>query len=305
MLISKFVKKWFIAIVLFLLLFQPSALFAQVVEIYDEDESLWYPLENKKSLFYVNDASNYSFGLRDEISSVMQNLGEPLQITEKLTFPGYRDDHITVIIDYPDFEIQYSYEKNQNHPRTISYIKLKTDKVSISEKNANASDDGYYAEYLFDYKTKLCIDAQLGILNEERNPTVRAEAYLNNYFDGKQYFCEKYLFGDDEMTFAFCPNKEDEKIFQSAILFQSEEDKIIPRLFFYGGRINNAYPNEMLVNMKSSTKDFYGLSIHHVNGYNTFSINCYWKQGKDVADPILVEWKNNRFRKYKIDEEIL
>lgn len=180
----------------------------------DEDESLWYPLENKKSLFYVNDASNYSFGLRDEISSVMQNLGEPLQITEKLTYPEYRDDHITVIIDYSDFEIQYSYEKNQNHPRTISYIKLKTDKVSISEKkvgigkmtvtdvmelyqdletykyevfedekgrkildiafatydksfkNANASDDGYYAEYLFDYKTKLCIDAQLGIFRE-------------------------------------------------------------------------------------------------------------------------------------------
>ena len=142
-------------------------------------------------------------------------------------------------------------------------------------------------------------------VNKERKPTVLVEAYLNNFFDGKQYICEKYLFGDDEMTFAFCPNKEDEKIFQRAILFQSEEDKIIPRLFFYGGRINNAYPNEMLVNMKSSTKDFYGLSIHHVDGYNTFSINCYWKQGKDVADSILLEWKNNRFRKYKIDEEIL
>lgn len=129
--------------------------------------------------------------------------------------------------------------------------------------------------------------------------------YFNNFFDGKQYICEKYLFGDDEMTFAFCPNKEDEKIFQRAILFQSEEDKIISRLFFYGGRINNAYPNEMLVNMKSSTKDFYGLSIHHVNGYNTLSVNCYWNQGKDVADSILLEWKNNRFRKYKIDEEIL
>ena len=213
--ISKFVKKHLIAVVLFMLLFQPSVLFAQVVVIDDEDESLWYPLENKKSLFYVNDASNYSFGLRDEISSVMQNLGEPLQITEKLTFPGYRDDHITVIIDYPDFEIQYRYEKNQNHPRTINHIKLKTDRVSISEKNAgigkmmvtdvmelyqnletykyevfedekgrkildiafatydksfknaNASDDGYYAEYLFDYKTKLCIGAQLGILWEQ------------------------------------------------------------------------------------------------------------------------------------------
>ena len=134
---------------------------------------------------------------------------------------------------------------------------------------------------------------------------VLIEAYLNNYFDGKQYICEKYLFGDDEMTFAFCPNKEDEKIFQRAILFQSEEDKIIPRLFFRGGRINNAYPNEMLVNMKSSKKDFYGLSIHHVDGYNTLSVNCYWNQGKDVADSILLEWKNNRFRKYKIDEEIL
>ena len=213
--ISKFVKKHLIAVVLFMLLFQPSVLFAQVVVIDDEDESLWYPLENKKSLFYVNDVANYSFGLRDEISSVMKNLGKPLQITEKLTYPEYRDDHITVIIDYPDFEIQYSYEKKQNFPWTINHIKLKTDRVSISEKNAgigkmmvtdvmelyqdletykyevfedekgrkildiafatydksfknaNASDnDGYYAEYLFDYKTKLCIDAQLGIFRE-------------------------------------------------------------------------------------------------------------------------------------------
>ena len=128
MLISKFVKKHLIAIVLFLLLFQPSALFAQVVVIDDEDESLWYPLENKKSLFYVNDASNYSFGLRDEISSVMQNLGEPLQITEKLTYPEYRDDHITVIIDYPDFEIQYSYEKNHTKSIPNSYdFKISTE----------------------------------------------------------------------------------------------------------------------------------------------------------------------------------
>lgn len=214
MLISKFAKKHLIAIVLFMLLFQPSVLFAQVVVIDDEEESLWYPLENKKSLFFVNTAANYSFGLRDEISSVMQNLGEPLQITEKLTYPEYRDDHITVILDYPDFEIQYSYEKKQNFPRTINHIKLKTDRVSISEKkvgigkmmvtdvmelyqdletykyevfedekgrkildiafatydksfkNTNASDDGYYAEYLFDYKTKLCIGAQLGIFRE-------------------------------------------------------------------------------------------------------------------------------------------
>lgn len=43
-------------------------------------------------------------------------------------------------------------------------------------------------------------------VNKERKPTVLVEAYLNNFFDGKQYICEKYLFGDDEMTFAFCPN---------------------------------------------------------------------------------------------------
>ena len=108
------IQKYKKIILLFILLFQFSVVFAQVVEIYEEEESLWYPLENKKSLFFVYTANNYSFGLRDEISSVIKNLGEPLKITEELTFPGYRDDYITVILDYTDFEIQYSYEKKQN-----------------------------------------------------------------------------------------------------------------------------------------------------------------------------------------------
>lgn len=203
-------------ILLFILLFQFSVVFAQVVEIYEEEESLWYPLENKKSLFFVYTANNYSFGLRDENSSVIKNLGEPLKITEELTFPGYRDDYITVILDYTDFEIQYSYDKKMNLPRTIDFIKIKTNKAFISEKkagiekmtvtdvlelyqdletykyevyedkngrkildiafstfdksykNTNADDDDcFYAEYLFDYKTKLCIGAQLGILWEQ------------------------------------------------------------------------------------------------------------------------------------------
>ena len=173
-------------------------------------------MENKKSLFFVYNANNYSFGLRDEISSVIKNLGEPLKITEELTFPGYRDDYITVILDYTDFEIQYSYDKKMNLQRTIDSIKIKTNKAFISEKkagigkmtvtdvlelyqdletykyevyedkngrkildiafstfdksykNTNADDDDcFYAEYLFDYKTKLCIGAQLGILWEQ------------------------------------------------------------------------------------------------------------------------------------------
>ena len=210
------IQKYKKIILLFILLFQFSVVFAQVVEIYEEEESLWYPLENKKSLFFVYNANNYSFGLRDEISSVIKNLGEPLKITEELTFPGYRDDYITVILDYTDFEIQYSYDKKMNLQRTIDSIKIKTNKAFISEKkagigkmtvtdvlelyqdletykyevyedkngrkildiafstfdksykNTNADDDDcFYAEYLFDYKTKLCIGAQLGILWEQ------------------------------------------------------------------------------------------------------------------------------------------
>ena len=210
------IQKYKIIILLFILLFQFSVVFSQVVEIYEEEESLWYPLENKKSLFFVYTANNYSFGLRDEISSVIKNLGEPLKITEELTFPGYRDDYITVILDYTDFEIQYSYDKKMNLQRTIDSIKIKTNKAFISEKkagigkmkvtdvlelyqdletykyevyedkngrkildiafstfdksykNTNADDDDcFYAEYLFDYKTKLCIGAQLGILWEQ------------------------------------------------------------------------------------------------------------------------------------------
>ena len=66
------IQKYKIIILLFILLFQFSVVFAQVVEIYEEEESLWYPLENKKSLFFVYTANNYSFGLRDEISSVIK-----------------------------------------------------------------------------------------------------------------------------------------------------------------------------------------------------------------------------------------
>ncbi|MBO4857370.1 MAG: hypothetical protein J5527_02510 [Treponema sp.] len=85
---------------------------------------------DKKSLFSVYVKNDCFVSLCEPISYVLQKIGEPEQITEQKEIEDLRDEYTTVTLHYPDFDI--SYWKGFSEVREI---KIKTDKVSISEKN--------------------------------------------------------------------------------------------------------------------------------------------------------------------------
>ena len=129
------------------------------------------------------------------------------------------------------------------------------------------------------------------------------DVFLSNYFDEKQYVLEKHQLADEEIYFAFLPNSKNEIIFRKAIIFKNMGDAIIPSLYFFENEVFNL--SEKLLEMNIKTQRFYGFAIHFSDGYNTIGVIPYYNEGKSVTDNIVLEWKNNTFKKYEIDKSLL
>ena len=179
------------------------------------------------------------------------------------------------------------FRSNRNEWRTCKRDKLQK---YVNEESTKGNVVIHYKDELF----------YVGV-NEERKATVAVEVFLKNFFDGKEYVQESHMIGNEKMEFAFLPNDKNTMTFKDAVLFQSVEGKIIPRLLVNSHTIYNRYPYNLLVSAYSKTQEFYGFKFEFTECKDSLMIDSYFNGGKSVADSIILEWKDNQFFQYKID----
>ena len=120
-------KKLFLILLIFL---QVQVCFSQVYEEEWED-SVMFPLENKKTLFCVYTENDVPISLYENIEDIVEKFGEPIHIEETKNPFASSEDYNRVTYIYSDFEVMH-WKKS---PR-ILYIKVKSDKCYVSEKKA-------------------------------------------------------------------------------------------------------------------------------------------------------------------------
>lgn len=132
-------------------------------------------------------------------------------------------------------------------------------------------------------------------VNEKLRGKVPVETFLNNFFEGKTFITEEHQIGDIKMFFAFIPEKENEKIFNRAVLFENDDGKIIRRLCFYSCEINNIYPYMRLIYGFNEDGEFSGYEAKFSEDGNSLTVVPYFDDGTVVGEGILLEWKAGQF----------
>ena len=132
-------------------------------------------------------------------------------------------------------------------------------------------------------------------VNENLRGKVPVETFLNNFFEGKTFFKEEHQIGDIKMFFAFIPEKENERLFNRAILFEDDDGKLIRRLCFYSNEVINQYPYSRLVYGFNVKGEFCGYEVQFSDDGNSLTAVPYFDNGTIVGEGILLEWKDGQF----------
>ncbi|MBQ1197126.1 MAG: hypothetical protein IIX47_00800 [Spirochaetaceae bacterium] len=123
------------------------------------------------------------------------------------------------------------------------------------------------------------------------------DVFLKNYFVSSNYKLKELPNETGLLYFAFY-SKDNNDIFQKAIIFKSKDKSIYPLLFFTENKIFNS--EKMLVAPSIKTKMFYGWKAITGQGYVLASF--YSDGGNSVADSFRLVYKNEKFEIASIDK---
>ena len=132
-------------------------------------------------------------------------------------------------------------------------------------------------------------------VNENLRGKVPVETFLNNFFEGKDFIKEEHQICNIKMFFAFIPEKENERLFNRAVLFEDDDGKLIRRLCFYSDEIYNQYPINRLVYGFNEDGEFCGYEVRFSGDGNSLTAVPYFDNGTIVGEGILLEWKDGQF----------
>lgn len=125
--------------------------------------------------------------------------------------------------------------------------------------------------------------------------------FLNEFFNENEYQIQHVNICEKNMKIAIKYKDASQFIIEKAIIYQLENNTIIPQISFVKDKIE--IKNKVVISSYIKGKNFYGWKIKITEKSGFIRTTYYSENGKNVADGISLFWDSNKnsFIKYEVD----